>query len=295
MKTLSIYFLGLLCVAGSLYGRGAVTIIPLNARPVKLVIGQNEKEYYLLSRQTPVKLQLDGPGKLTVMSRLMFGPKAAESQKYTLRLKDGQKTLKVHTTQTDKSDAGFKDSKEIPGKSRKFSLAIPEGSFTYEVYIEDTQLSAALRFSFQRAKETGKKVAIEPLSYDRVVTLQIAENLVAYYVSSKERSVQLRVVGPTRLEVSTRLNYDEKMKGAQKYTILIEENSRKIEQRSLQTTKSVGASYQEWKDVVPGKAKSLFLNVPSGEHKYDIALDETLAKSVSLRFSLPQKDLKNSQ
>ncbi|TLY32755.1 MAG: hypothetical protein E6K56_02480 [Ignavibacteria bacterium] len=229
------------------------------------------------------------------MSRLKLPGGTSDVRKYTILIKEGKNTITAHSTQTDASEAVFRGSGDVPGKSRKFSLSVPEGSFMYELSLEDTPFDAAVKLTFQPTKGRSRLVAIEPLSYDRIVTVAIAENSVAYFVSTADRPVKFRVVGPTRVQISTRLNYDEKMKGAQKYSVVFTEGTRIFAQRPLQTTKAVGASYQEWKEVVPGKVNSFIVEVPAGQHTYGVSLSETTAKSVSLRFSVPQEDLQNER
>ena len=279
-----------LLVAGK---KKTVTLVPLNGTPVTIVVNEKEKEYYTLSPRNPVKLQVDGPGKLEVISRLKLSRDNADVQKYSVRVTEGKNTLKVQSTQTDKSDATFKLSQDVASKSRKFSLTIPDGSFTYEFFLDDTPAEAAVRFLLEPAKGRRNLVAIEPLSYDKIVTAKINENLIAYYVASRERGVQFRVVGPTRVEVNARLNYDQTMKGEQKYSLLVTEAGKQVAQKLLQTSKSVGLAYEDWKEVVPGKPNSVSITVPEGEHTYQITLGESIAQSVSLKFSIPKKDLDN--
>lgn len=271
-----------------------VPLVPAGAKSVTLLTGGKERTYYALTKRAPVTLQVDGPGQLVVFSRLSFPGGAEATGQYTIKVLEGKNTLKVQTTQTDRSDASFKGSAMRPGKSRKFSLNVPEDTHTFTFQLEgDNAGEAALRFLFGRKKGSGSLVSLEPLAYDKIVTAMVEEKLIAYYVASKERSVQLRIVGPTRLRVSTRLNYDAKMKGDQKYAVTLSEGGRQIVLKSLATTKSVGIEYQEWRDVVPGKVNAFFVDVPKGEHTYRVALTEGLAHSVSLKFSIPKKDLSN--
>jgi len=276
-------------------GRKTVRLVPTEGKAVTILIGEKEREYFLLGNTSPVRLQVDGPGKLTVTSRLKLRAGETGSHRYSVRTKEGKNTVKMHTTLTEKSSAVFMPSGEPSGKSRKFTLNVPEGSFTYEFFLEDTQGEAALRFSFRGSKRTGKRVTIEPLSYDRVVTVTVKEKLLAYYVSSAEHPVKLRVVGPTKVRVTTRLNFTDKMKGGQKFSVVVSEKGAAVLSRPLQTTKSVGLSYKEWKEVVPGKAMSFSFDVPGGEHVYSFGLDQTLAKAVSLRFFIPKDDLSNEE
>jgi hypothetical protein len=276
-------------------GRKSVRLIPDGGRPVNLRIEGAEKEYYLLSKGAPLNLQVEGPGKLTVYSRIRFQAPGGASEKYAVRVKDGKNTLKLHSTQTEKSEATFEPSGEAAGKSRKFTMKVPEGSFTYVFSLEETGQDVALRFTFEASKDTRKRTAIEPLTYDRIVTATIKEKLLAYYVSSAKRPTTLRVVGPTKVRVTVRLNYDDKMKGEQKFAVVVSEKGTRVATRALQTTKSVDVAYKEWKEVVPGKSQSFSFDVPDGEHVYSFGLDQSLAASVSLRFSIPQADVANEE
>jgi len=273
----------------------SVTLVPLNGSPVILIVGGKEKEYYTLTSGTPLKVQVDGPGKLVVLTRLELQAATAEAQPYTVRLSGGKTVLKEQSTQTSASEATMKAGTAVMGKSRKVTFTVPDGSFTYDVSLANTTRPVAVKFMLQPLKGSKKLVSVEPLSYDKVVTATVNESIVAYYVSSRERAVQFRVVGPTKVQISTRLNYDQTMKGKQKYSLTVVEGNSTISQRSLQTTKSTGLSYKEWKEVVPGKPNSISFSVPSGEHTYRVSLGEGAGQSVSLRFSVPKADLKNEE
>jgi len=277
-------------------GASNIPIIPTNGKSITLVINGEAKNYYLLKKNGHLTVELDGPGKLIVLNRLSLMNKRTASEQYSIKVMEGKNTLKIHTTQTDRSDASYKNSSLVPGKSRKFSLEVPEGSHTYNFFLENTNADeAAFKFMFAHRKGSGTLISLEPLSYDKIVTTIVQEKLITYYVASNERGVQLRTVGPTRLQISTRLNYDSTMKGDQRYSISIHEGAKQILLKPLATTKSVGVFYQEWKNVVPGKVNEFNIDVPKGEHIYKFDLEQTLAHSVSLKFSIPKNDLSNEK
>lgn len=295
MRTITIT-LALALAAASAWAGKSVPLIPANGKSVTILTGGQERTYYLLTKSAPITLEVDGPGKLSVLSRLGFAPGAEGPAQYAIKVVEGKATVKRQSTQTGPSDASYKDGRLRPGKSRRFSLDIPERGHTYTVFLEADQAEeAAVRFLFSRSKGAGKLVSLEPLAYDRIVTAVVDEKLIAYYIASGERSVQLRVIGPTRLRVSTRLNYDAAMKGDQKYAVAVSEEGKQVALKSLATSKSVGIEYHEWKDVVPGKVNAFFLDVPKGEHRYRFALAQALAHSVALKFSIPQNDLSNEE
>jgi hypothetical protein len=128
-----------------------------------------------------------------------------------------------------------------------------------------------------------------------VTSASIKEKPISYFVATTEVAVRLRVIGPTKLRIVSRLNYDARMKGEQKYAILASENGRLILTKPFLTSKSLGVEYKDWKEVVPGKSRTSYLPVPAGEHIYAFKLGESIAKSVSLRFSIPDENLTNKK
>ncbi len=274
----------------------SISVIPLNGKSVPVLINGKEKTYYLLAKNNSIKVQIDGPGTLYIRTRLSLLKNSAEQEKYSVKVMEGNKEIKTYSTLAEKSSATLKTTGSTLGKKRKFSVKVPDGTHTYEFILDKTSSKeAAVKFSYTAPKGKRKLVTLEPLAYDRVVTAIVKEKLISYYVSSKKHNVQFHVVGPTRVKISTRLNYDATMKGGQKYTIVIIENGKTIVRKPFSTSKSVGVIYKEWKDVVPGKAISFFLDVPAGEHNYKFNVEETMASTVSLKFSIPKKDLNNEE
>src|SRR5436309_3503764 len=131
-------FMAILCDCSMLRAGSTIPLIPVNRKTITVVINGEEKEYYVLGKNSPLTVEVDGPGKLTVLDRLGLTDRNVSSQEYSIDVMEGKNTLKIHTTQTDRSDASFKNSILIPGKSRKFSIEVPEGSHTYNFLLENT-------------------------------------------------------------------------------------------------------------------------------------------------------------
>jgi len=278
------------------FGARTVTLKPINGKVITVIVDGKNLSYYLLSKTNPIKLEIDGPAKIKIQTRLSIPVQYSTIEKYSIKVSEKDKVIKLQSTSSEKSDASYNNSKFIPGKIRKFTLEVPEGTHTYEFSLENTNLTeAVLKFNSISKSKKGKKdrITLEPLSYDKVVTTFIKEKLLTYYVCSKERNVQLRIIGPTRLQTTLRLNFDATMKGTQPYAISIYEEGERVLLKPLSTTKSLGINYEGWKDVVPGKTNKIFLDVPRGEHTYIFILEETAARSVSLTFSIPKSDLDN--
>jgi len=273
-----------------------VTVNPLDEKGVLLSVNGKEQTYFQLGKSGEMKLSLEGPGTLKVFSRLNFTPDLKGPHKYALEIKEGDKILKTHSTTADRSNSAYKNLELIPGKSRKFTLDVPKGFHTYRFSLkEGTPASVSLRFAYNSDADAGKLASLTPLSYSRVASALIKEKLVSYFVATPEIKVKLRIIGPTKLRIVSRLNYDYQMKGEQKYALQVAENEKLILTKPLQTSKSVGVEYKDWKEVVPGKSQTFYLDVPAGEHNYGFKLTESIAQSVSLRFSIPEGSLANEE
>ncbi len=285
---------GALLVTGVLVaGAKSITLTPAGGSPVKVKVAGKEQTYYTLSSSAPLRVTVDGPGTLTVLSRLMLPAATTGSADYTIVVREKGTAMGSQKTGTAPSDAIVIPAGTAAGKLRKFNVRVPPGSHQIEVVIEGSGSPAAVKLQLQKGKQKLSRSNLQARSYSRVATAVVKEKLLTYYVAAKDRGVQIRVIGPTRLKVTTRLNYDASMKGGQKYSVSVWEGDRRVQLKSLSTTKALAASYQDWKDVIPGKAVSFMMPVPSGEHYYYYKLEGGGARSISFRFSIPKKDLKN--
>ncbi len=286
---------GIGAAAQSAFGEGNIT--PLNGKEITVTVDGKGRTYYLLKTAEPMSVRVDGPVTLRILTRLSLSPDENGEVPYSIDVSEGATVVKVYSTTTALSNASFSGGNRTPAKSRKFSITVPEGSHTYLFRLEGKKSNeAALRFSTVATEGTdvhGKMTRIEPLSYDRVVTLSNKEKLITYYVCSLSKGVQLRVIGPTRVAIDARLNFDARMQGEQNYSVTVSEGLKPTAFAPFTSTKTLAASYEDWKEMVPGKLNKLTFDVPKGRHVYRIDLKG--GPSVSMKFSIPEKDLGNSE
>ncbi len=273
--------------------QGWITVEPTPGNKISLEVSGKESEYFILEKNNSLELKVNGPTNLRVISRLNFPPGVSGSAQYGLEIKENNHLVKSYSTTSEPSSAVYKSRPGIPGKSRKFTFEVPQGSHRYIIQPIKVSSEVHLRFLIQSAQAKSGWSSITPTQYDQVVIAILKEKPWSYYTCTSRKPVQVKVIGPTRLRVVTRLNYESNMKGQQKYQLLVEENGKTINRQGLETTKSLTVSYQNLKTVVPGKSKTFFLEVSGGQHTYNFRLAEGLANSVSLRFSIPEKDLNN--
>lgn len=141
-----------------------------------------------------------------------------------------------------------------------------------------------------------RMVLYAPTTYDRVAVLLHKGKEQKYYLFSRENPAKLELQGPTTLAVNVRLLYDVAMKGAQNFTIAVEENGMlgkrsEVASYSFTAQKSPVSTFKGEAEVVPSKAQKFKLEVPSGIHRYTISLRNTAASAAAIRILIPKKDI----
>lgn len=273
---------------------GDILITPDGQKSVALSIAGKSVRYYRLPAAAELKMTVEGPGTLRVLSRLELAAGAQGPQNYALEITEGGKVLKLFAAQTQGSGGTVKATNAPAGKSRKVAVRLPKGRHELAFRLKGTSAPGVfLRVLFHPAGAAVGLTTITPLSYGRVVTAVVQESLISYFVATPDQEVKVRLVGPLTLRVDARLNFDPRMTGQQKYSITASENDRPLKSFNLLTTRSQDVVYKDWKEQVPGKKDTFSLDVPPGEHLLSFVLQKGIAQSVSLRFQIPAESLKN--
>lgn len=288
MKTGACFFLLFSLVLPLLHGEEpAVELKKPAPKKVVTIVIKKDREYYLLARKGPVEIRVDGPTSLKVHTRLLWREEMEPIQTYKLIVQEDGYREKVVSKTTVKSASAFSPPDQEWGESRYFLLQVPEGEHVYKFSLwEAATDTIGLRFAFAEPKDW---VSLVPTRHEGVLEAVEGEKEETYYLATPETSVMLKITGPERLKVVSRLNYDPTTKGLQGYTIVVEEKGVELEKKAFRTYKSELVEYKERGDLIPSKADRLYLDVPKGEHTLDFRLVGTLARSVSLQFLIQEK------
>ena len=102
-------------------------------------------------------------------------------------------------------------------------------------------------------------------------------------------------MGPTELQVNTRLDFDQKMKGSTHcYCVEVREGEATVGQASFEVSRSQVASYRNGLDIVPGVVKSLRVKLGEGVHMLEVWLTDTVAAGAGVKLYLPSKDVRKA-
>ncbi|TET61906.1 MAG: hypothetical protein E3J47_04425 [Candidatus Stahlbacteria bacterium] len=260
-------------------------INPNKTWEIEIVTKKTEK-YYLLTKNEPISIGVEGPTYLKVYTRIPWFGDIKGRQIYKIILQENDMDERIITLESEKSNV-TKNKKGRPlSKWRSFYIEVPEGMNKYKIINwsspNDTIL---LKFKY----ESPKKWADIPASdYNTIIESIEEEKIVKYYELKKNEQLTLGINGPARLKVISRLNYDEKIMGDQNYTILADDNGN-VKKFTLKCYKSQTIEYKDRKEIVPSNARNSYINIPKGWHNIKFSLSGTIAKSVSLRFQVEKK------
>jgi hypothetical protein len=272
-------------------------IKPIDAKRITLEVKAKNRAYWQLSPQTPVVVKVKGPGMLKVITRpVMVG----EQTVYTYRVdRDGVKNYHIARTAT-----GGKDVKnpsrptDVMGVSRAATFKIPDGEheFTFTLPEGDNQTVFARFLISSKETQSSKTdyVAFLPRKFGEDVRIFVKEQEYIYYRCDNDHPIDLERIGPTRIKVISRLEFDPTMRGAKSYRIQVLQEGKVIQTQAFKSTVSGAASYVSPSKDVIGKGDTFQIDVPTGKQLYQIIVPDQ-GTSVLFRFYLPQHDLGNTE
>lgn len=290
-RALAVGLLTALALAATLaHAASWEAIEQLPGRPsTPVVVSGKTRAYFKVTSSTPLDVPIDGPSRLNVVSRAILPKGTAAVARYTLVVSDRGKVLEREETESssagqvrDPSGAGDL------GKSRRMTVDVPAG--THRVTLAVVGPTAVLVRLRRAASASGgaPTVSLTPIVAERTVPVIENERTIPYYGLTVGRPVRFRVVGPTTLDLLTRLDFDATMRGTQAYRIAIVEGGRRLREVAYRTTKATAASYANVRDRVPSKFDRTQVPVPAGLHEFDVALIAPAGHTASVHARIPQ-------
>ena len=260
--------------------------------PVRVLVSGKPRVYYRVSPGSPISFSVKGPARIRLVSRVEFGSGKSPAIAYRLRLSGDGRVWKEHATESSPAPtARLKEGGAHVGKSRTALVKVPAGEHALTLSAEGPAAVFVRILVAERSGVGAKLVSITPVEAVRSVTVSEGEKLIPYYTVTAARPARLRIVGPTRLELSVRLDYDATMRGAQPYKISIAESGKRLREARLRTTKSAAATYTDLKDRVPSKLDRVVLDLGPGLHELSVALVEPRGGSVQIHARIPEPTL----
>jgi len=114
--------------------------------PVQIVSKESSVSYFRFSQVKPVKVEVNGPTELRVMTRVEYQYQMRGRVNYRVQVKENGKLLNTYQLSTSRSEvAEYKSDKNlVPGKASEFVISVPAGKHTYELVPLDKDKSTVL-------------------------------------------------------------------------------------------------------------------------------------------------------
>jgi hypothetical protein len=265
--------------------------------PVAVTVEGAARGYYRLDRVAPLEIPVTGPARLQVITRAEIAPGREGASYRVWGDLDGTRLREERTGSAPARKASIAVAGRVVCRSRTFSWEIPAGDHRLRIFGDVPPAGARggnggvvlarLRMS---VLESGPlpMVSLTPVDAFRSVTLAEGETLIPYYTITPAKPVRVRVVGPTDLELTARLDFDSTMRGEQSYRVQVWGAGRRLRQFDWRTTKASTASYTDLRDRVASKMSRATFPVGEGTHELLVHLVEPKQGSAEIRIRIPQ-------
>jgi hypothetical protein len=256
--------------------------------PVTVMVDGKPRLYFRVTPERPLVVPVEGPVRLRLTSRVEFAGGKGDLVSYTLKVLEGTREIERQATETAPSSRVKRADEASVGKSRRMTVDVPTGRHELRVVVGG--VGAALVRLHQAAPKRGEEptVSLTPVEAARSVLVVENEKTIPYYSVMAGKPVRLRLVGPARLELITRLDFDPSMRGAHTYRLAISEGGKRLREVEFKTSKAMTASYTNLKDRVPSKFDRLTLPFGEGTHELLIQLMAPAGGAAEIHARIPQ-------
>lgn len=116
------------------------------SEPVDLISKESTVSYYRFSKAKPLKVEVNGPTELKVMTRIENHYQMRGRIHYRIQIMENNAVKNTYQLSSERSESSaYKDNKElIPGKACEFVINVPEGKHAYEILLLDEDKSTVL-------------------------------------------------------------------------------------------------------------------------------------------------------
>jgi hypothetical protein len=261
----------------SVPGRTAETIL-VNKKP---------RAYFRVTPAAPLAISLAGPAQVRLISRVVLSGKAGEKASYRLAVSERGRELLSKDFKAGAARSVSAPGIAALGNSRRATVEIPAGDHELQVALSG---AAAVLVRIQRAALAGADgwLSLTPVNAPRSVSLVEGQKSISYYSIFGGRPAVFRVTGPTTLDLLTRLDFDDTMRGEQTYRLRLTEHGNLVQESEFRTTKATAATYSNLSNRVPSKFDRVSLPIGSGVHDIEVHLVTPAKGSAEVHARIPQ-------
>ncbi len=303
MKKISLLIFTMLVAASTAFAQSKTKhryLKPSDSKKViSVIIDGKAKDYYFLSSTRPSVIKVSGPGKLRLLTRGQFVPGQAVKMKYEIIciVDGGEPKLSKATNITRSIQASYLDgTMGVPGQLQEFEFDLSPGQHNISFKLGQGKLPVCARYAFTPAKSKKQDwIAINPVNPSELVELVSKESMISYYRFSPEIPLKTVLNGPVELQVLTRAEFRDDMRGVIHYRVQVKLDNKIINTFQLSSKRSETAAYKSNKQLVPGIGSEFVINVPKGKHTIELIPLDKDKNAILGRLMIPAKSVKSGK
>lgn len=275
---------------------GPTLLHPASGERLWLPVKGKNRGYFKIESGQSATIQARGPGEIKCFVRAVTRAGGPATVGYSVTVTEGNHRLKTVQTETVPSSTKWKDRDEFATKSRNFTLSIPKGDHQLKITFESKDVKAAgIRYVFHEASPRPEQQLLQAAGKRESITLIVKEKPLDYYVADSQSPVEVRVIGPTRLRVVSRLICPSGARDDQHYTLKLDRDAQPLPDKAFVTTKSAVVVCERHPEWILGKSRTFYVDVAAGPHVVVLRPSSGDAPGVALRFSIPKQDVANGR
>lgn len=257
------------------------------------------REYFVLSHTNPRLVTVDGPGELRVLTRARLSKISPTRANYRLIcVQAGGREQSIEFLEVGRADsASFISDYAYPvAQLRDWRIYLGNGVHRLNFRLGDSLSNVAARFVYTSKRvKRGKWYPFAPLPPVQPVDLVTNEQTTRYYRFSCDKPLRVEIIGPTKLRILTRVENSYTMEGSIGYRVQVRSKGRLLNTYQFSSARSEVTAYMDNSKLVPGRARELVINVPSGKNIYEIAPPKDEKASVLAQVLFPVKDISRQE
>lgn len=247
--------------------------------------------YYVLEEGKAIYLDVTGPAKIKLRTRADLG--GLKSGDYDLYVWEGKELIAGRKAETSKSKLTLDGTKETVGLARDIFFEVPRGNHIYSISARSEKIDRFyLRFyQEKKSKKKATYIPYRPYDYSQEIKLKTQKSEIPYYLVKEDGGVRLKVIGPTKIRIYCRANFDPSIEGKSKFALGVYEKGKSIEKFTGIAKKSGKMAFSDLPDQIPSTLHKFYLDVPSGEHIYEFKKVNSPAPNLAVRFKILEQTL----
>lgn len=308
MRAVKFNYAGLLVIIFlfiSLFGFAQKPMSVVKSNKIVSIKAKKAYNYYKLEEKDQTILRVDGPGVLTIHTRVLLNEKDTLSNPFVIKYVIDKKKIIVKQFKELKKSTTFSSEGKPVSVAREFTIDIPPGKHFLAFNKKDTKQGVCILFSYKKEPD--------PVWIDKVSSNQLEEVKLlysdqdkkvplSYYRISDKQSFKVNVKLGDQLRILVRPEFRQDEYSKSRIRLAVKYNGKVLNTYTVAGKRAEKVRYQNEARLIPGINSEIYLKVPKPKQglaqndsfEYELVLQDA-QKTALIRVSVDDKTAKNKK